>query len=231
MTVQQLTSAGTTVVYSVLVMNVGEQRLFHFTHVRHLPDILAEKRLLSDSAMQGRGGVPMECGDRDVKAERRTRQVTVPPCGCPADYVPFYFAPRSPMLFVISRGGVSTYREGQPPLVYLVTSVDAVRASGRPYVFSDGNCANEITRHFNDLSMLPSVVDWEIMEARYWANTADDGDRMRRRMAELLVHEHLPVTALQEIATYDHDHAQEVQHLLREAGAEIPVTVRREWYY
>ncbi|MCI3225841.1 DUF4433 domain-containing protein [Streptomyces sp. NP-1717] len=212
-------------------MNVGKRQLFHFTHVRHLPDILTEKQLVSDSVMQARGGVLMECGDREVKAERRARSVTVPPHGSPADYVPFYFAPRSPMLYVISRGGVPTYTDGQDPLVYLVTSVDAVIGSGRPHVFSDGNCANEITQHFTDLSMMPSVVDWEIMGARYWANTVDDGDRMRRRMAELLVHEHLPVIALHEIATYDLAHSRHVRRLLSEVGAELPVTVRREWYY
>ncbi|MEV6020953.1 DUF4433 domain-containing protein [Streptomyces sp. NPDC051997] len=228
---QQLTKPRATVVYSVLVMTVGERQLFHFTHVHHLSDILTEKQLVSDTVMQARGGVLMECGDRDVKAERRTRQIAAPPYGRPSDYVPFYFAPRSPMLYVISRGGVPTYYEGQTPLVYLVTTVDAVKASGRPYVFSDGNCASAITRHFTDLSMMPSVVDWEIMEATYWANTVDDGDRMRRRMAELLVHEHLPVTAVQEISTFDLNHAQQVRHLLREAETEIPVSVRREWYY
>ncbi|WP_182661937.1 type II toxin-antitoxin system toxin DNA ADP-ribosyl transferase DarT [Streptomyces calidiresistens] len=218
-------------VYSPLVTNVGERELFHFTHVRNLCDILAEKQLVSDTVMQSRGGVLRECGDRAVKAERRTRRITVPPYGCPADYVPFYFAPRSPMLYVISRGGVATYQDGQPPLVYLVTSVSGVQESHRPYVFSDGNCASEITRHFTDLSMMPSVVDWEIMAAPYWANTADDGDRMRRRMAELLVYGHLPVTALHEVATYDHDHAQQVRHLLGEAGAKLPVSVRPKWYY
>jgi hypothetical protein len=219
------------VVYSALVTNVGERRLFHFTHVRNLRDILTEKQLVSDSVMQGRGGVLRECGDRKVKAERRTRRIGVPPHGCPADYVPFYFAPRSPMLYVISRGGVPTYREGQTPLVYLVTSVNAVVESGRPYVFSNGNCASEITRHFADLSVMPAAVDWEIMAARYWANTADDGDRMRRRMAELLVHEYLPVTAVHEVGTYDDDHAYQARRLLRGAGAEISVSVRREWYY
>jgi hypothetical protein len=231
LTANQLTSAVTAVIYSVLVMNVGERQLFHFTHVRNLRGILAEKQLVSDTVMQSRGGVLSECGDRAVKAERRLRQITVPPYGCPADYVPFYFAPRSPMLYVISRGGVTTYQDGQAPLVYLVTSVDGVMETHRPYVFSDGNCASAITRHFTDLSMMPSVVDWEIMAARYWNNTADDGDRMRRRMAELLVHEYLPVTSVHEVATYDHDHAQQVRHLLREAGAELPVTVRPEWYY
>ncbi|WP_405549879.1 DUF4433 domain-containing protein [Streptomyces microflavus] len=220
-----------TVVYSALVTKAGERQLFHFTHVRNLLDILTEKQLVSDTVMQGRGGVLMECGDTEVKSTRRARRITVPPHGCPADYVPFYFAPRSPMLYVISRGGVATYREGQMPLVYLVTSVDAVVESGRPYIFSDGNCANEITRHYTDLRAMPSAVDWEIMEARYWNNTADDGDRMRRRMAELLVHEHLPVSALLEVGTYDHDHARQVQHLLNGAGAELPVSVRREWYY
>ncbi|MEU5093957.1 hypothetical protein [Streptomyces sp. NPDC020996] len=42
MTGKQLTSAVAYVVYSALVMNVGERRLFHFTHVRNLRDILAE---------------------------------------------------------------------------------------------------------------------------------------------------------------------------------------------
>ncbi|MET9256659.1 DUF4433 domain-containing protein [Streptomyces sp. NPDC003717] len=226
-----MTSAVVAVVYSALVTNVWEQPLFHFTHVHNLRDILAEKRLVSDSVMQSRGGVLRECGDRAVKAERRSRQIAVPPGGCPADYVPFYFAPRSPMLYVISRGSVTTYRDGQPPLVYLVTSVDGVLESHRPWVFSDGNCASAITRHFTDLNAMPSVVDWEIMAARYWNNTADDGDRMRRRMAELLVHEHLPMTAVHEAATYDQDHAQQVRRLLREAGAELPVSVRPEWYY
>nr|WP_272921179.1 DUF4433 domain-containing protein [Streptomyces sp. SID2119] len=212
-------------------MNVGGQQLFHFTHVEHLPAMLAEKQLVSDSAMRRRGGVPVECGDQSVKAERRERVITVPPYGHPADYVPFYFAPRSPMMYVISRGGVATYRGGQPPLVYLVTTVNEVVATGNPYVFSDGNCANAITAHFTDLAQMPRRVDWEIMAATYWANTTDDGDRMRRRMAELLVHESLPVSALTEIGTYDRVHAQQVQDALNAAGVDLRVTVRREWYY
>ncbi|WP_461090875.1 DarT ssDNA thymidine ADP-ribosyltransferase family protein [Streptomyces incanus] len=56
--------------------NAGERRLFHFTHVRNLRDILTEKQLVSDAVMQDRG-VLLERGDREVKAERRTRRITV----------------------------------------------------------------------------------------------------------------------------------------------------------
>jgi hypothetical protein len=213
------------------VTRAAERLLFHFTHIRNLPDILAEKCLVSDTAMQGRGGVPVECGDIGVKGERRTRRVKAAPHGVPADYVPFYFAPRSPMMYKIGKGGVPTYQDGLRPLVYLVATIGDVAATGQPYVFSDGNCANEITDHFNRLDQLSEVVDWGIIGAHYWANTVDDGDRMRRRMAEFLVHERLPVEALSEVATYDREHADHVRGLLEAASVDLPVTVRREWYY
>jgi hypothetical protein len=55
-----------------------------------------------------------------------------------ADYVPFYFAPRSPMLYKLHKGGVPNYTNGQDPLVYLVSSAEAVAASGASFVFSGG---------------------------------------------------------------------------------------------
>jgi hypothetical protein len=68
-------------------------------------------------------------------------QVPLAPYGCVADYVPFYFAPRSPMLYKLHKGGVPNYTGGQDPLVYLVSSAEAVAATGASFVFSDGNCA------------------------------------------------------------------------------------------
>jgi hypothetical protein len=213
------------------VTSAGDHQLLHFTHIRNLPGILEDKCLVSDSEMQSRGGVPVECGDTEIKSQRRVRPIKVSPHGVPADYVPFYYAPRSPMLYKISKGGVRTYPDGQPPLVYLVTTVSEAVATGQPFVFSDGNCASAITNHFNRLDLLEQVVDWSIIEAQIWANTASDGDRVRRRMAEFLVHQHLPTSAITELATYDREHARSVARLLDAASVDLPVTVRREWYY
>jgi len=207
------------------------ETLFHFTHEQNLVSMVRTGLLLSDTAAQAAGCISVEVGDRDVKSRRRAMEVSAGPGGCPADYFPFYFAPRSPMLYVISKGQVPEYQEGQDPLVYLVTDIATVVAAGRPWVFSDGNCAGAITDYSTDLSAMATFVDWDVMKAHMWANTLEDGDRMRRRMAEFLVHEHLPWTCIREIGVRDDAVSQRVRSVLASLNDQTPVRVRADWYY
>jgi hypothetical protein len=194
--------------------------------------ILDRGALLCDRRVEATSLLAVEVGDRSIKGRRRRLDVTKPPGGNPCDYVPFYFAPRSPMLFRISRGGVEQYPDGdQTPLIYLTTSVDQIVSDRLPWLFSDGNCAADLTDYYDDLSELDSVIDWPLMRARYWADTADDPDRCRRRMAEFLVHDEFPVSSVSSLATKTQKMADTVTDLLREAGTNIPVNVRPDWYY
>ncbi|GAA1603671.1 DUF4433 domain-containing protein [Kribbella sancticallisti] len=205
--------------------------IYHFTSVANLPSMLAEGRICCDTTVQARGLLQVEAGDRDIKSRRRQVSVPVSPYGCPADYVPFYFAPRSPMMLKIKSGQVPTYSGGQRPLVHLVSSAERVAATEHTWVYSDGNCANDLTDYYTDLSDIDQVVDWDVMRARIWKNTAEDGDRMRRRMAEFLVHQELQWEALLGIGTFDETRADQVREILRTAGRSEPVRVRRDWYY
>lgn len=206
--------------------------LYHFTHERNLKGIVEAGRLVSDSVAQAEGVIAVEVGDRAVKVRRRRMAVTAGPGGCPADYVPFYFAPRSPMLYVIYQGRVPEYQEGQDPLVYLVTDIDRVVAAGRPFVYSDGNCASALTEYSADLAGLDTLVDWPLMGQPMWNDTLDDPDRMRRRMAEFLVHQHLPWDAIIGIAVRNKAAAQRVNAILDTLqGARTYVRVRSDWYY
>jgi hypothetical protein len=163
--------------------------VMHFTHIENLPGILTAGYPQADSLVDRPSALRVEAADLAVKARRKQRRVPLAPFGTVADYVPFYFAPRSPMLLTLASGKITTYSGGQDPLVYLVSSTEAVAAAGRPCLFSDGNCASPLTQFFGDFELLESVVDWELMTARMWANTLEDQDRMRRRMAEFLVHQ------------------------------------------
>jgi len=197
----------------------------HFTHLDNMRRILADGGLYSDALVGDR--LRAEVGDRDIKAARRRHVVTCEPGGHPADYVPFYFAPQSPMLYRIARGGVAHYQDGQTPLVYLVTTVDGVCRAGLQWVFSNGNCGAPTTEYFNDPRRLDTAVDWELQQVDVmWNNTADDPNRATRRAAEFLVHRHVPWSVIRWLAARTPATATTVQDILDEAGSSQRVFVR-----
>ncbi|MFL6126215.1 DUF4433 domain-containing protein, partial [Actinophytocola sp.] len=150
----------------------------HFTDMDNLPGIVARGALLADSMIRAVGGPAFECADTSIKHRRRTIPIRVSPFGLVGDYVPFYYAPRSPMLYRIWKGGVPGYQRGQASLVYLVSSVETVLSNGLTWVGSDGNCAAAMTDHYNDWNELTRAIDWPLMTERIWRNTDEDGDRL-----------------------------------------------------
>ncbi|MET9631320.1 DUF4433 domain-containing protein [Lentzea sp. NPDC006480] len=206
----------------------AETLIMHFTPIANLPGIVEQGGMWCDAAMSQIGGPSVDCAAADIKARRREIPITASPYGSVGDYVPFYFAPRSPMLFRIHKGGVSTYGGGQDTLIYLVSSVERVTAAGLNWVGSDGNCAAYITQHYNDWNELHNEVDWPLMKERYWSDTEEDGDRVRRRQAEFLVHRFLPLHCIGAIITKSEEVAKQARAIV---GNNIPVHVRPNWYF
>jgi hypothetical protein len=204
--------------------------LLHFTHVSNIEPVMTQG-LLCDRRMIAAGLDFVEAGSRDIKGNRRRLSVTAGPGGCPADYVPFYFAPRSPMMYTISRGSVAHYQEGLEPLVYLVTTIERVRERNLPFAFLDGNCGSAITAYSDDLAELDEYVDWPLMRATMWNNTPEDLDRMRRRMAEFLVHESVPWEVFIEIVVMTERVADQVRVIGERLGLVADIRVERGWYY
>lgn len=203
----------------------------HFTHIDNLSGVLAGGCLEADNLVDRSSALQVEAADLEIKGIRRSMHVPLAPHGCVADYVPFYFAPRSPMLYKLHKGGVPNYTGGQDPLVYLVSSAEAIAAAGVAFVFSDGNCAATVTNFDSDLAHIESVVDWEVMQAEMWANTADDPDRRRRRMAEFLVYQRVPIECLSGIAVRRDMMKARVEKLLASAGTDLPVSTKVDWYF
>jgi ssDNA thymidine ADP-ribosyltransferase, DarT len=75
------------------------------------------------------------------------------------------------------------------------------------------------------------VIDWEIMEAHYWADTEEDGDRKRRRQAEFLVHQFFPWELIQEIGVINTTIQAQVREILQSFKVQTPVGVYSKWYY
>lgn len=98
-------------------------------------------------------------------------------------------------------------------------------------MFSDGNCAATVTHFDSDLTQIDSLVDWEVMRSQMWANTADDPDRRRRRMAEFLVHHRVPIQCLSAIVVRRDTMKEQVEGLLTASGVDLPVVVKSTWYF
>lgn len=204
--------------------------LFHITHIKNLAGI-AGAGLWSDNAVVSSNTPIVEIGERDIKQRRRNRPVPVPPGGRVADYVPFYFAARSPMLFSIHKGNVPTYQGGQDEVVYLVTDTAAIVGRGLEFAFTDRNAATDFAEFGNDLDDIDDYVNWTLMKQKMWNNIASERDRRERRMAEMLVRTHVPWSAFVEVATRTDDVSRAAASALATVGATTMVHVRPDWYF
>ena len=100
----------------------SKPKIYHITHVDNLTRIIARGGLLSDARMLEEGGPDQVIGMSKIKRRRLEEiEVTCHPGTMVGEYVPFYFCPRSVMLYLIYRGNHPEldYRGGQDPIIHL----------------------------------------------------------------------------------------------------------------
>jgi hypothetical protein len=136
------------------------------------------------------------------------------------------------MLLQLKTGQVQGYSQGQSPLIYLVSSVEAIQLDGCRFVFTDGHGIATFTAWYDNSAQLDQV-EWSIVNARYWIPTPNDPDRQRKKQAEFLVHERCPINLITEIGVLDLARYLQVRDILNQhaCAAGITVNIRNEWYY
>ena len=206
--------------------------IYRIVHVGNLPVILQRGGLHAPNHAPNDGLIYRTIHNVDIQNVRQIRRIPLGLCGTIHDYVPFYFGPRSPMLYQLHTGWVPSYNEGQSPLIYLVSTVQVVVKAGLRWVFSDGHGIAIFTSWFDNLAHL-TKVDWDTVYARLWRDTVDDMDRQRRKQAEFLVHEFCPWEVIQEIGVTDGVAQAQVEAILKQFDTNMRrlVHIRGEWYY
>lgn len=187
-------------------------------------------------------GICESIANEEVQDRRAKIVVPVPPGGPLHDYVPFYFAPRSPMLYCNHRGTIPN-AQPQGEIVHLVTTAQNIAASGRSFVFYDRHAVVGYAQAYNRLEDL-SRIDWRVFfeppligdYAQYWQNRNDDRfphwvTRKEVRQAEFLVHQGLPLSCIRMIGTYTLATKARVEDILRFHGISCAVETRADWYF
>jgi len=216
-------------------------RIFHITAIDNLTSIATSGALLAKLQATAKGLVAANIAYEHIQGRRAVRNVPIAPGGTLHDYVPFYFAPRSPMLYTINRGNVPGCNYRQDDIAHLVSTAQIVCNGGHRIVFSDIHAALDYARFFDDLANL-TEIEWTIFfetplregYCLYWQNRHTPAHHMRRleiRQAEFLVHRQLPIAAISEIGVRTAEAADRVKQALAGSGWNPTVRVVPGWYF
>lgn len=203
--------------------------IYHITHLDNLASMIAKGALLAISKLREGQSEYSTIAHQSIQDQRSSTAVPCGPGGVLHDFVPFYFAPRSPMLCAISNGRVASC-PNQEDVVHLVSAAEVILDAGLGFAFTDGHAIMAWTEFYDDLADLDKV-DWPLMKATYWRDTLDDMDRKRRRQAEFLVHESTPWEWIAEIVVMQKSVEDKVRKIVMREGDTTPVRTRRSWYY
>ena len=207
-------------------------KLYHITHVDNLQCIITDGKLLSEAAINAKGGTKRSIGMYAIKERRLELSVGCYPDTKVSDYVPFYFCPRSIMLFMIHRANHPelTYRGGQEPIVHLEVDLNCVvswaSSLNRKWVFSLSNAGARYTSFYFSLDNL-NLIDWNAVASDDFRSP----DVKEGKQAEFLVHEFLPWTLIGRIGVKSIRIKTQVEQIIASAQHKPIVTIQPDWYF
>jgi ssDNA thymidine ADP-ribosyltransferase DarT-like protein len=206
-------------------------KLYHIVHVDRLPSIVADGHLWCDAEVVRRAPPGTTIGMNNIK-QRRLTELTLSshPQLHVGDCVPFYFCPRSVMLYLMYQGNHPdlVYRGGQDPIIHLEadlhTVVDWANRHRRRWAFTLSNAGSNYFEDRSDLAQLDQI-NWDAVQARKWQNCKDG------KQAEFLVERSLPFELVERIGVHSLAQYQQVVNTLPVGGHQPNVGICADWYY
>ncbi len=209
----------------------SDPKVYHISHVDNLASIVGDGFVQCDAEIHRRLGRGTTIGMDRIK-KRRLFELTVPshPEIHVGDCVPFYFCPRSVMLYLIFRGNHPdlAYRDGQGPIVHLEADlrevVDWAGREGLRWAFTLSNAGAYYFESGCDLDQL-GEIDWNAVQANDW-KTCKEG-----KQAEFLVESRFPWELVRRVGVESRVMHDRAAAAVRTAAHRPCVEIRRDWYY
>jgi hypothetical protein len=206
--------------------------VFHITHVENLASIVRDGCLWSDAEMIAQQNQSTNVGMSGIKHARLSMPVKCHPGDMVGEYVPFYFCPRSVMLFILHRGNHPNleYRDGQQPIVHLEIDLDLLirwcNGSATRWAIALSN-ARAIYTQFRATRQGLDEVNWDAVAARDFR----DPQIKEAKQAEFLVRRQVPWGLVKRIGTISDDVGRQVHRELVGALHRPRVETIGCWYF
>ena len=153
-------------------------KIYHIVHVDRLASIITDGHLWCDREIQERRTPGTAIAIAEIKKRRARSELNSRPGLNVGACVPFYFCPRSVMLYVLHRGNHPNlaYHGGQVPIIHLEADLHAAvrwaNGNRRRWAFTLSNAGSEIFEDRRNLAQLHEI-DWEAVDATYWSRMQD----------------------------------------------------------
>ncbi len=195
-----------------------------------LDSIMHLDGLVCDETVTRKSLAGTTIGISEIKERRRETRLDSYPDLRVGQCVPFYFCPRSVMLYVIERRNHRdlAYRGGQDPIVHLEAdmreTVTWADSHDLRWAFTLSNAGS---KHFEDRCRLEHLdqVDWDAVSDRDWRETR------ARKQAEFLVEKRFPWNLVRRIGVRTAATAKYVEAAIRGAPGRPSVEIKPDWYY
>ena len=209
----------------------AEPKIYHIVNVDRLSSIVADGRLWCDAEIIRRSAPGTVIGMNHIK-QRRLNELTLASHpelhvgGC----VPFYFCPRSVMLYLIYQGNHPdlAYHGGQGPVVHLEADLQQTvrwaQTHGLRWAFTLSNAGS---RYFEDRCNLNQLneINWDAVQATDWRQCKDD------KQAEFLIESQFPWELVSRIGVLSDAVYFQAQNAMRSATHKPVVELMPNWYY
>jgi hypothetical protein len=209
-----------------------QPKIYHILHVDRLASVLTAGGLWCDAEMQRRGGGGTTIGMSKIKQRRLTLHVKCHQGDYVGDYVPFYFCPRSIMLYLIYRANDPDldYRGSQQAIIHLEADLYRVvqwaNTSSRRWAFTLSNAGAVYAEFRSDLNQLDEI-NWPAVRATNWRSP----DLKEGKQAEFLLHNFFPWDFIDQIGVSSQTMVHQVEGILQSASHRPVVAMRSGWYY
>ena len=208
----------------------AQPKIYHILHVDRLLSVIREEFLWCDAEVIQLGLSGTAIGMSSIKQRRLTSLLdshsNLHVGGC----VPFYFCPRSVMLYVICQADNIElgYHGGQNSIVHLQAdlhkTIEWANEHNLRWAFTTSNAGSCYFQDYCDLSQL-GEINWAAVDARQWRTCKEE------KQAEFLVEQRFSWHLIESIGVYNDSVYNQVANMLTETNHKPSVALQPQWYY
>lgn len=212
-------------------------KIYHIVHLDRLPSIIEDDCLWCDAEIVKRSPPGTAIGLTAIK-QRRLYELTLAsyPDLHIGECVPFYFCPRSVMLYLIYQGNHPEidYRGGQGLIIHLEADLHAAiewaKQKGRRWAFTLSNAGSYYFEDRCQVSQLEEI-NWDAIHADQWSGPGVSSGLKDGKQAEFLMEYNFPWRLVERIGVLSNHVHRKASQIVSSADHRPLIQARSDWYY